>query len=253
MFGSFASLSLCFRKNNNVIHQPKVGPYWEKLCPLSYLHQVVLYQLSTFSALVFPIQNKFPQSTHPAEPSQQTLCDCSIFERSPCRHGTFYPRRHYTTSCDELRFRPVYNWIKDCFLEFWPLEGQQRPRQLLRDCPGFVWLSLVIDQKTLASLSRPIRGKTKSNCELLRAVFLRLASVAWIYFEFWLVQSTVSVCCDWSRWGSSFYLIAKKMDQKRLANFSTNQMQASNRLGLAHSRFPALSVGCFYLFWFLIG
>ena len=74
----------------------------------------------------------------------------------------------------------------------------------------FIWVSRVIRillwfcfsslchwLKNLASLSRPIRGKTQTNRDLLTRVFPRLAPVTCVCFEFWLVQWVICVRCDW--------------------------------------------------------
>ena len=49
----------------------------------------------------------------------------------------------------------------------------------------------------LAPRSEPIRCQTKTNRNLVTRVFLRLAPVTCICFEFWLVPRVVFVCCDW--------------------------------------------------------
>ena len=78
----------------------------------------------------------------------------------------------------------------------------------------FNWVSKVISQllwfyiaTVLVPLSRPIRGKTKTNRDLPVSVFPRLAP-AKIQFNsihmYWLrvlIRSwIVCVCCDWSEW-----------------------------------------------------
>ena len=52
-----------------------------------------------------------------------------------------------------------------------------------------VWLA-----KKLLTLFQPIRSKTKTNC--VSTVFLCLAPITFICFEFQLVHFVVSLCCD---------------------------------------------------------
>ena len=80
-----------------------------------------------------------------------------------------------------LGLRAVFNWVS----------------KVIRVLLWFCFTSLCDWLKHLAPLSRPIRSKTQTNCDLLARVFPRLALVTCICFEFWLVHWIICVCCDW--------------------------------------------------------
>ena len=88
----------------------------------------------------------------------------------------------FSQKCNFLNNRVLFNWVSKVI------------PQLLWFCIATLcdWL------KNLAPLPRPVRGKTKTNRDLLARVFLRLAWAKCICFKLWLVHMIVYDCCDWS-------------------------------------------------------
>ena len=69
------------------------------------------------------------------------------------------------------------------------------------------------------SPSQPISSKTKTNHALLARVFPRLASVTYIFFDFWLVHCAFCVCCDWPKYLLWFWLYDTQMKTVLIKNY----------------------------------
>ena len=72
-----------------------------------------------------------------------------------------------------------------------------RVSKVIRVSLWFCFTSLCDWLKNLAPVSRPIRSKTQTICDLLVRVFPRLAPVTCICLKFWLVHWVICGCCDW--------------------------------------------------------